>query len=254
MVAAKAHAIAENIMKLVRFDGGKTGLMVQLAAGTHVIDVIGSLGVLSPDDPISQGILNGILKDKGNWAPLIAHWGQARVGLRRLESLALATSDRPNLVLRRAEEVSLAPFLGNPRGIVTLDIIESSERRARPDGARGDGRAIWGSVACRYASDFNNSIPGQDTECADVSPASGFMIVAQRFRRPDHDGVFGLSRVRGGRWRRASPETTAVFRARRSVSRFFDVAIRPDGLLQSGPDPASETARDRVNVSIFPQI
>jgi len=32
MVAAKAHAIAENIMKLVRFDGGKTGLMVQLAA------------------------------------------------------------------------------------------------------------------------------------------------------------------------------------------------------------------------------
>ena len=41
MVAAKAHAIAENIMKLVRFDGGKTGLMVQLAAGPHVIDVIG---------------------------------------------------------------------------------------------------------------------------------------------------------------------------------------------------------------------
>jgi hypothetical protein len=94
MVAAKAHAVAESIMKLVRFDGGKTGLMVQLAAGPHVIDIIGSLGVLSPDDPISQGILNGILKDKGNWAPLIAHWQQARVGLRRLESLALATSDR----------------------------------------------------------------------------------------------------------------------------------------------------------------
>lgn len=33
-----------------------------------------------------------------------------------------------------------------------------------------------------------------------------------------------------------------------------DLAIRSDGLLQSGPDPASETARDRVNVSIFPQI
>jgi hypothetical protein len=131
MVAAKAHAIAENIMKLVRFDGGKTGLMVQLAAGPHVI---GSLGVLSPDDPLSQGILNGILKDKGNWAPLIAHWEQARVGLRRLESLALATSDRPNLVIRRAEEVSLAPFLGNPRCIVTLDIVESSEVAQDPTG------------------------------------------------------------------------------------------------------------------------
>ena len=41
---------------------------------------------------------------------------------------------------------------------------------------------------------------------------------------------------------------------RAATSPVFEVAIRPDGLLQSGPDPASETARDRVNVSIFPQI
>ena len=40
---------------------------------------------------------------------------------------------------------------------------------------------------------------------------------------------------------------------RAATSPVFDVAIRPDGLLQSGPDPASETVRDRVNVSIFPQ-
>src|ERR1700716_113799 len=118
MVAAKAHATAENIMKLVRFDGGKTGLMVQLTSGPHVIDVIGSLGVLSPDDPISQGILNGILKDKGSWAPLIEHWEQALIGLRRLASLA--NPDRPHLVICRADEVSLAPLLRNQRGIVTL--------------------------------------------------------------------------------------------------------------------------------------
>jgi hypothetical protein len=36
---------------------------------------------------------------------------------------------------------------------------------------------------------------------------------------------------------------------RAATSPVFDVAIRPDGLLQSGPDPVSETARDRVNVS-----
>ena len=114
-------------MKLVRFDGGKTGLMVQLASGPHVIDVIGSLGVLSPDDPISQGILNGILKDKGSWAPLIEHWEQVRIGLRRLASLALANPDRPHLVICRPDEVSLAPLLRNQRGIVTLDITESSE-------------------------------------------------------------------------------------------------------------------------------
>jgi hypothetical protein len=143
MVAAKAHAIAENIMKLVRFDGGKTGLMVQLAAGPHVIDVIGSLGVLAPDDPISQGILNGILKDQGSWAPLIEHWEQARIGLRRLASLALANPDRPYLVICRVDEVSLAPFLRNPRGIVTLDIMESSEVAQDPTGREAMERQFW---------------------------------------------------------------------------------------------------------------
>jgi hypothetical protein len=123
----------ENIMKLVRFDGGKTGLMVQLASGPHVIDVIGSLGALSPDDPISQGILNGILKDKGSWASLIEHWEQARTGLRRLASLALANPDRQHLVICRVDEVSLPP-LRNPRGIVTLDIVESSEVAQDPTG------------------------------------------------------------------------------------------------------------------------
>jgi hypothetical protein len=132
LVAAKAGVIAENIVKLVRFDGGKTGLMVQLASGPHIIDVIASLGVFSPGDPVSQGILNGILKDKGSWAPLIEHWEQARIGLRRLASVALANPDRQHLVMCRADEVSLT--LKNPRGIVALDIMESSEVAQDPTG------------------------------------------------------------------------------------------------------------------------
>jgi hypothetical protein len=44
-----------------------------------------------------------------------------------------------------------------------------------------------------------------------------------------------------------------LFFERAATSGVFDLAFRPDGLLQSGPDPASETASDRVNVSIFPQ-
>jgi len=111
-------------------------VMVQLAAGPHVIDVIGSLDVLSPDDPISQGILNGILRDKGNWAPLIAHWEQARVGLRRLESLALATSDRPNLVIRRAEEVSPALFWGIREALSALTSSNRAKARKTRRGAR----------------------------------------------------------------------------------------------------------------------
>jgi hypothetical protein len=133
MVDAKARGAAENIVKLVRFDGGKTGLMVQLASGLHIIDVIGSLGVFSPGDPVSQGILNGILKDRGSWAPLIEHWEQARTGLRRLASMALANPNRPRLVMFRADEVSLAP-LKNPGGIAALEIVESCEAARDPTG------------------------------------------------------------------------------------------------------------------------
>jgi len=41
---------------------------------------------------------------------------------------------------------------------------------------------------------------------------------------------------------------------RAATSPVSEVATRHDGLLQSGPDPASETARNRVNMSSFPQI
>ena len=40
---------------------------------------------------------------------------------------------------------------------------------------------------------------------------------------------------------------------RAATSPVSDVAIRYDGLLQSGPDPASETVPERVNASLFLQ-
>jgi hypothetical protein len=58
-------------MQLIRFDGNKTGLVVELASGIHVVDVIASVGALVPDDPISHGILNGLLKTNGSWAQLL---------------------------------------------------------------------------------------------------------------------------------------------------------------------------------------
>jgi hypothetical protein len=90
MVAAKAHAIAENIMKLVRFDGGKTGLMVQFASGPHVIDVIDSLGVLvagrchfarhSQRHPERQGKLGSVDRALGAGANWIATTGVVGIG------------------------------------------------------------------------------------------------------------------------------------------------------------------------------
>ena len=59
--------------------------------------------------------------------------------------------------------------------------------------------------------------------------------------------VFAAARGEG-----LHPELRVLFE-RTATSPFSDVAIRHDGLLQSGPDPASGTVPERVNVSLFPQ-
>ena len=48
------------------------------------------------------------------------------------------------------------------------------------------------------------------------------------------------------------PELRLLFE-RAATSPFTDVVIRHDGLLQSGPDPASEIVPERLNVSLVPQ-
>jgi hypothetical protein len=49
------------------------------------------------------------------------------------------------------------------------------------------------------------------------------------------------------------PELQLLFE-RATMSVFSNVVIRQDGMLQSGPDPASEIVPERVNVSLFRQI
>jgi hypothetical protein len=114
-------------MKLVRFDDRKTGLLVQLPIGLRVIDVIQSLGALTPDDPISNGVLNGILKDRGSWGPLIEHWGQASVGLRRLALLAAFGPGNSRLVIRRLDEIHFSSSSVNPNNVAALEIAELYE-------------------------------------------------------------------------------------------------------------------------------
>jgi len=119
-------------MQLIRFDGNKTGLVVELASGIHVVDVTASVGALVPDDPISHGILNGLLKDNGSWAQLLEHWEMARKGLHRLAVLARAPGST-QVVLRRLDEVrgvSARP----PDGIGSLDIREFDATAQDPTG------------------------------------------------------------------------------------------------------------------------
>ena len=94
-------------MKLVRFGERRTGLVVELPTGPHVIDIVASVGTLLPEDPVSSGVLNGILREGGSWAPLIEHWTYARAGLKRLAEVALRREDLPEPAAHEFYQVDL---------------------------------------------------------------------------------------------------------------------------------------------------
>jgi hypothetical protein len=130
-------------MKLVRLDDNRIGLLVEAPSGPYVIDVAASVGALVPEDPISHGVLNGLLKDKADWASLIQHWKMARVGLRKLAIMAQAAGSS-QVVFRRYNE-SRGASSGYSDGINSLDIGE-----CEPIGIDPTGRDV---MEARFAAD-----------------------------------------------------------------------------------------------------
>lgn len=114
-------------MRLVRFGEARTGIFLELPTGPHVLDVVASVGALSPGDPISNGILTDILKDGGTWGPLIQHWDSARVGLGKLVQLAASNPGHPGLVIHRCAEVDAMPKSTKGGEIVALGIAEGDD-------------------------------------------------------------------------------------------------------------------------------
>jgi hypothetical protein len=117
-------------MKLVRFGEWRTGLVVELPTGLHVIDVVASIGALLPEDPVSNGVLNGVFRNGGSWAPLIEHWGPAGTGLKRLARVALRRPDHPGLVMRPFDETLATPSSGHSPRIAALEITELNHQAA----------------------------------------------------------------------------------------------------------------------------
>ena len=163
-------------MKLIRFDGNKTGLVVELASGTHVVDMVASIGALAPEDPISHGVLNGLLKDNGSWAQLIQHWGMACMGLRRLAVLAQASGP---VVLRRLDEVR-GTSARHPDGIGSLDIGELEAATQDPTARK---------VMERQFSEASRGPPGSETTTkqfsdgpAEAAPSDNRVILLSNAR------------------------------------------------------------------------
>jgi hypothetical protein len=114
-------------MKLVRMDGGRIGLFVMLPEGPHAIDIANSLGVF-PHDPLSNGLLNGALKDGHDWSIIVKHWIHLRWPLKKLQNIALAAPDTPRLVLQPLVDATGTASAANPIiAIEVTDIVESVE-------------------------------------------------------------------------------------------------------------------------------
>jgi hypothetical protein len=111
-------------MKLVGIDGGAIGLLVELPAGPHVVDLAKSLGVFAGHDLVSSGLINGALKERSAWGALVANWQYLRLPLARLAGIAVANPDHPCLVLHRLADCRQS---GDPKGIVALDITYASD-------------------------------------------------------------------------------------------------------------------------------
>jgi hypothetical protein len=156
----------ESEMQLVRFGDRRTGLVVDLDSGPHVIDVVASVGALLPYDPISNGVLNGILREAGSWAPLIEHWSRVSVGLRRLVNLALKVPDHPHLVLRTYQDAQI--MLRDPSGIAVLEIPESRKiQSCDPTG--------WASITAQCATALAS--PAKTHSAADLTNAKSDDVV-----------------------------------------------------------------------------
>jgi hypothetical protein len=151
-----------DAMKLVRFDNGKTGLLVQLPTGLRVIDVAGSLGALSPEDP-TTGVLNSVL-NRDSWGPLIEHWRQASVGLRRLVLLAAFGPGNCRLVIRRLDEIHFGFTAVKSTEVAALEIADLHDVARDPSAREAMPRQV--------------ALPPRGDECVD-----GRVVSLEAYRR-----------------------------------------------------------------------
>ena len=73
----------QDVMKLAKITDDKIGLIVTLPNGPHIVDIAKSVSVFTPHDPLSNGILNGVFKDGGDWLSIVKQKGVPASSCRR---------------------------------------------------------------------------------------------------------------------------------------------------------------------------
>lgn len=109
-------------MKLVRTNDG-IGLLVELPAGPHVVDIGRSVGVFAAQDPVAGALINGTLKETSVWTALVNNWRYLRTPLAQLARTALLHPDDPHLAFQpfaQAQQVEQS-------GIIALEITDAAD-------------------------------------------------------------------------------------------------------------------------------
>ena len=150
-------------MKFVRFDGGRTGLVID-CDGLQVLDVAASLAGLGRLDPAAGAAIAAVLPDgrAQSWRPMIARWDEVRGAFRALEGLASERGAQGGLVLQPFEDAALEPPLAAPdihifamgsnttdhivramKVMLDLDLTHEQARGDKNDGRPPFGFMLW---------------------------------------------------------------------------------------------------------------
>lgn len=133
-------------MKLVKFDGERTGLAIDLPSGPHIIDIAASLDALSSIDPVALGALGRIFDGGANWSTLLEQWDSAGSGLRQLEFLGRTNPHGCGIVILSSDQVRIATRSTAPGDIATLEILESPKATQNPTGWNAMSRQFSGAA------------------------------------------------------------------------------------------------------------
>jgi len=160
-------------MKLIRFDGGATGIVIG-EADDSVVDLRASLDALAAQDAGSAEALRSVFpQHNSSWIPLIEQWDQVRGALASLRELIEAGD--PGLVILPMADVTLEPPLPDPAskifalgGNFAMHVKETVGQIAPMPASISEGRAggnpPWGFYV----------IPGTTvTHGAEVGPPKG---------------------------------------------------------------------------------
>jgi 2-keto-4-pentenoate hydratase/2-oxohepta-3-ene-1,7-dioic acid hydratase in catechol pathway len=180
-------------LKFLRFDEGRTGLLLEGPTGHEILDVEASIAGSAPEGTVLRRLLAD--DGRGSWLPLIEAWDEAEPALAAL--LAAASAGDTSAVRRPLAGSHLRPPLADPScrifaigGNFAQHVAAASDKSGGRAGSasffaeeKAQGMPPWGFPV------YNDTLSGQD---ATVTPPAGI-------RKLDYEAEVAIVLHKGGK-------------------------------------------------------